>query len=59
MESLPESATEQKITFEVNEKFDNLANLEKKIEEYERENFVVLYITETLVRWRKQFPRRK
>ena len=44
MESLPDSVeTESKITFELNEKFDNFTSLEKKIEQYERENFVVLY----------------
>ena len=44
MESLPDSVeTESKITFELDEKFNNFTSLEKKIEQYERENFVVLY----------------
>ena len=44
IESLPDSIeTEHKTTFELNEKFENFASLEKKIEQYERENFVVLY----------------
>ena len=34
MESLPDSATGRKISFQVNDKFDNFANLEKKIEQY-------------------------
>ena len=35
---MPDSIeTEHKTTFELNEKFENFASLEKKIEQYERE----------------------